>query len=124
MYTVDKVSEIGKGLMINPQAMLSKLAQYKSSIQIELTNQLTQQEAYQVAMTDKPSQPVFEKLINICQNKYQTDKTDQDLYLISFATAAIVKDYQWGNESVFLPESLTNIANMIAKEKTCSIFHI
>lgn len=124
MYTIDEISEIGRELMLNPTAILPKVAQFKSSIQIELTNLLSQQETIQVAMTNKPSQPVFEKLINICQNRYHTNNTDQDIYLISFAAAAIVKDYKWGNDSVFHPESLTNIANMITKEKKCSIFNM
>lgn len=101
MITKERLAQIGKSIMSNTitstgfSSHFNELRNIKVTIQTQITDSLSQEELYDVALSRK-NDNVIEKLITIGKELYIQEPTDEKAYMIAISIATIIKEYEWG----------------------------
>ena len=118
MITKDRLAQIGKSIMDNAvtstgfSSQFNELRNIKVIIQTQVTDLLSQQELYDIALSKK-NDGVIKKLIDIGRKLYIQKPSEEKAYMIAVSIATIIKEYEWG--SYYLSgDGLYELVNKIA----------
>lgn len=100
-------------LIYSGSSEFAKLCQVKKQIQEEATELFSEGDCMNIALSMK-SEPVFSKLTKVGRNIYQESPTEENLFVITFAIATIIKEYEW-NYDHYSDSHLSYISERVEK---------
>lgn len=90
MFTREEATAYSRNL-----SLLARMIPYKTSIQNEIVEQLTQQELMDIALSIK-NETVINKLAKLAATYYKESQNNETLFCLSMTLATIIKEYEWG----------------------------
>lgn len=123
MITKERLAQIGKSIMSNAftstgfSSQFNELRNIKVTIQTQITDRLSQEELYDIALSKK-NDNVIAKLIAIGKDLYNQKPSDESAYMIATSIGTIIKEYEWGGYYMS-GDGLYELVNEIAQNTTC-----
>ncbi len=123
MITKERLAQIGKYIMSNAftgagfSSQFNELRNIKVAIQNKITDRLSQEELYDVALSKK-NDNVIKKLIAIGKELYNQKPSDENAYMIAVSISTIIKEYGWGNNHL-TGDVVYELVNEIVQDATC-----
>lgn len=123
MITKERLSQIGKSIMSNAftstgfSSQFNEFRNIKITIQTKITDRLSQEELYDVALSKK-NDNVIEKLISIGKELYNQRPSDENAYMIAVSISTIIREYGW-ESNLQTDDVVYELVNEIVADTSC-----